>query len=127
MTTALVCIALLTGLVFVLGANVSRLRGTATDQMTTVPTDPLFVAIRAHGNAAEYVPSLAVLILIVGLNDPAGWMLAAAIAAVAARYIHAVGILSAADMTRPAPLRMVGAVGTYLAGLALVGAVLVVA
>ena len=127
MTTAIVCTALLALLVFVLGVNVSRLRGSATSQLPTALDDRLFVAIRAHGNATEYVPTWAVLILLVGSRDPAPWMLAAFVVATIARYVHAFGVLQAADMGRPAPLRMVGAMGTYLSGIVLVVAALVVA
>ena len=125
MTIAIICVALLAALVFVLGANVSRLRGSATTQAPTALDDPLFVAIRAHGNAAEYVPTLAVLILL-GSRQPATWMLVLFVVGTAARYIHAVGVLAAGDMSKPAPLRMVGAVLTYLSGLALVAAAIVV-
>jgi uncharacterized membrane protein YecN with MAPEG domain len=126
MTTAIVCIALLSALLFILGFNVSRLRGKSASQQPTAMDDPLFVALRAHGNAAEYVPTLAVLMLIVGSHDPAPWMLAAIVVATAARFVHAVGVLRAGDMSQPVPLRMIGAITTYVAGLALsVAAVLV--
>jgi uncharacterized membrane protein YecN with MAPEG domain len=126
-TTATICIALLAALVFVLGANVSRLRGSAATQAPTALDDPLFVAIRAHGNAAEYVPTLAVLILLAGSRNPTTWMLAVIVVATAARFIHAIGVLAAGDMGRPAPLRMIGAILTYVAGLALaVAAILLI-
>ncbi len=126
MTTAIVCIALLAALLFGLGANVSRLRGQAASQAPTALDDPLFVAIRAHGNAAEYVPTLGLLILLVGSRDPATWMLVLFGVATAARYLHAVGVLAAGDMAKPVPLRMIGAVLTYLAGLTLAAAAIVV-
>jgi hypothetical protein len=129
MTTAVICISLLAALLFVLGGNVSRLRGSrgTVTQFPTASDDPLFVAIRAHGNATEYVPTLAVLMLVVGLNDPATWMLVVAAFAVAARYLHAVGVLTAGDMAKENPLRLAGAAGTTLSGVALaVAAVLVV-
>ena len=130
MTTAAICIALLAALLFVLGWNVSRIRGTrghTGEQFPTAPDDALFVAIRAHGNATEYVPTLAVLVLVVGLNDPATWMLVVAGVAVVSRYLHAVGVLTAGDMAKENLLRLVGAVGTILSGVALsVAAVLVI-
>lgn len=126
MTTAIVCIALLSALLFILGFNVSRLRGKSASQQPTAMDDPLFVAIRAHGNAAEYIPTLAVLMLVVGSHDPAAWMLVAIVVATAARFVHAIGVLRAGDMSQPVPLRMIGAITTYVAGLALsVAAVLV--
>jgi uncharacterized membrane protein YecN with MAPEG domain len=130
MTTALVCIALLATLLFVLGWNVSRIRGTRGaegEQFPTAPDDALFVAIRAHGNATEYVPTLALLILVVGSRDPAVWMLVVAGVVTACRYLHAIGVLSAGDMGKENLLRLVGAVGTILGGVALsVAAVLVI-
>lgn len=130
MTTATICIALLATLLFVLGWNVSRIRGTRGDtgeQFPTAPDDALFVAIRAHGNATEYVPTIAILILVVGLGDPATWMLVVAGIAVASRYLHAIGVLLAGDMATESVLRFVGAVGTILSGVALaVAAVLVI-
>lgn len=129
MTTATICIALLAALLFVLGWNVSRLRGSKTtvDQFPTAPDDPLFVAIRAHGNATEYVPTLAVLILVVGLGGPEVWMLVVAGIAVLSRYLHAIGVLVTGDMAEESVLRFAGAVGTILSGVALaVAAVLVV-
>jgi uncharacterized membrane protein YecN with MAPEG domain len=130
MTTAIICIALLGTLLFVLGWNVSRIRGSrgdTGDQFPSAPDDALFVAIRAHGNASEYVPTLAVLILVVGLRDPAVWMLVVAVIAVVSRYTHAIGILTTGDMKKESVVRFAGAVGTILSGIALsVAAVLVI-
>ncbi len=130
MTTAIICIALLAALLFVLGWNVSRIRGSRGaegEQFPSTPDDKLFVAIRAHGNATEYVPTLALLILVVGSRDPAVWMLVVAAVVTLARYLHAIGVLSAGDMGSENPLRLVGAVGTILGGVALsVAAVLVI-
>ena len=127
MTTAIICTALLAALVFALGLNVSRLRGSATTQQPAAPDDRLYVAVRAHGNATEYVPTLAVLILLVGSREPAAWMVATFVVATVARYVHALGVLRAGDMNKPVPLRMVGAMATYAAGLVLAGAAVVVA
>lgn len=130
MTTAVLCIALLAALLFVLGWNVSRIRGMRGhegDQFPTAPDDALFVAIRAHGNATEYVPTLAVLMLVIGLNDPATWMLVVAVIAVVSRYLHAIGVLTVGDMSKEGVLRFAGAVGTILSGVTLaVAAVLVI-
>lgn len=127
MTTAIVCSALLGALVFLLGINVSRLRGSATNQLPLTLDDPLFVAIRAHGNAAEYIPTLAILMLLVGSRHAAPWMLVVFVVATVARYVHAFGILQAGDMGRKTPLRMIGSIASNLAGLALVVAALIVA
>ena len=63
-TTAIICTAVLAAMLFLLGLNVSRTRGlTAKAGGPQLPTDPasrLLIAIRAHGNASEYVPTLIV-------------------------------------------------------------------
>jgi uncharacterized membrane protein YecN with MAPEG domain len=120
-TITVVCIALMGILLFVLGANVSRnraLRG-AGNQLPTDPTDRLLVAIRAHGNAAEYIPTMIVLLLVCSaLSD--SWVVdVLAVAAVFVRYVHALGMLRSGSLASHGPLRDVGAMGTYLVGIAL--------
>jgi uncharacterized membrane protein YecN with MAPEG domain len=118
----IVSIALLGILVFVLGANVTRhraLRGENGPQIPTDPADKLWLAQRAHGNAAEYVPTLiGLLVLCTALTD--GWWLnTLAIAALAARVLHAIGMLTSKSVTTHGPVRDVGATLTYAVGLAL--------
>jgi uncharacterized protein len=120
-TITVVCIALLGILLFVLGANVTRnraLRG-GGDQLPSDPTDRLFIAVRAHGNAAEYVPTMIVLLLVCSaLSD--SWVIdVLAIAAVFVRFTHAIGMLRSSSLATHGPLRDVGAMGTYLVGIAL--------
>ena len=60
-TIPVVCIALMGVLLFLLGANVTRhraIRGSTGNQLPSDPTDRMFIAQRAHGNASEYVPIL---------------------------------------------------------------------
>ncbi len=120
MTTAIICSSLLGALVFGLGANVTRMR--ARTQGSQVPTDPasrLFIAIRAHGNAAEYIPMLVVLFLLVGARSP-GWVAVPLIvAATFARLLHAFGTLAGTTMAVPNVPRQVGAGLTYVSGLCL--------
>jgi uncharacterized membrane protein YecN with MAPEG domain len=121
-TLQITCVALLGALLFLLGANVTRhraVRGATGDQMPNQPTDRMFIAIRAHGNAAEYIPTLCVLLLICGTLSDGWWVDALAVAAVFARATHAVGMLTSTSMASHGPLRDVGAMGTYLTGLAL--------
>jgi len=70
MTTAIIGTAILAAMLLVLGLNVSRMRGvtgkTGGSQFPSDPASGLLKAIRAHGNAAEYVPTLIVLFLLVG-------------------------------------------------------------
>jgi uncharacterized membrane protein YecN with MAPEG domain len=123
MTTAIICTAILTAMVFVLGLNVSRVRGVTAraggSQMPTDPTSPLLIAIRAHGNAAEYVPVLIVLFLLVGFRGSAVVAVPLVVGATLARLVHAYALLTADSLAKDTPARWVGAIGTYLFGVAL--------
>ena len=122
MNVAIVCTALLGLLVFGLGLAVSLTRGATRTNFgfTPDPTDRLYKRVRAHGNAAEYSPMLAILMLLIGARQPAAWMVWTFIAATAFRYLHAAGMLVCPSLDQPHPLRFVGALGTYVAGLVLV-------
>jgi uncharacterized membrane protein YecN with MAPEG domain len=129
MTLAIVCTALLGLLVFGLGLLVSLARrGTRTSiGHSEDPTDVLHKRVRAHANAAEYAPMIAVLTLLIAARDPAPWMVWTFVAATVCRYLHAIGMLASPTLDAPHPLRFVGALGTYVTGLALVAATLLVA
>lgn len=121
-TLQITCVALLGVLLFLLGANVTRhraIRGGTGNQMPTDPADRMFIAIRAHGNAAEYVPTLCVLLLVCGTLSDGWWVDVLAVAAVVVRYTHAIGMLTSNTLATHGPLRDIGALGTYLTGLAL--------
>jgi len=121
MKTAVTCSALLGLLLFALGLYVSTKRG-RTQQIGTTPqnpADPLFKAIRAHGNTAEYVPMLAVLMLYLGTRSPAVWVLWLMVIVTACRYLIVVGIIMSPTLDQPHPLRFIGALGTYIGGAAL--------
>jgi len=127
MTIATICIALLALLLFGLGLAVSLTRGSAQRIIgySDDPTDRLHKLCRAHGNAAEYVPILAILIYILGARGPAAWITWTFIAATVFRYLHAAGMIFPATLAAPNPMRFLGALGTYLAGLVLAIALLV--
>ena len=120
---AVVGVAVLGALLFLLGFNVSRMRGVTArvggSQMPTDPASPLLIAQRAHGNASEYVPYLAVLFLVVGIGSPAGVAIPLIAGAVLARLMHAYGMLSARSLAQQSPIGIAGAMGTYLFGVAL--------
>jgi hypothetical protein len=122
MTLTYVCAAILAALVFLLGANVTRLRAAGAKHggpfAPSDPADPLYKAIRAHGNAIEYIPTLLVLFLVVGARAPS-WTLAFVVGATLARLAHAAGMLTAPTLAKSTPLRVAGASGTYLFGVAL--------
>jgi uncharacterized membrane protein YecN with MAPEG domain len=121
-TIPIVSVALMGILLFLLGANVTRhraMRGDTGDQQPSDPADRMYIAQRAHGNAGEYVPTLAVLIVVCATLTDGWWLNALAIAAVAARTLHAIGMLTAKTLAGHGPVRDIGAMGTYATGIAL--------
>lgn len=127
MPVALTCIALLGFLLFGLGNAVSFKRSNTNTVIghSPDPADPLHKLVRAHGNTAEYAPLLAVLMLAVGMSEPAAWTLWCMGLATAARYLIVIGLLASPTLAKPHPLRFVGAVTTYLTGIALSVALLI--
>lgn len=123
MTTAIICSAILAAMLFLLGANVTRIRAlTGMAGGSQLPQDPaskLLIAVRAHGNAAEYVPVLIVLFLLVGVRSPAWFAIPLIVAATLARLLHAYGMLTSRTLARPTKAREIGAGATYVVGLAL--------
>ena len=128
MHVAVICTALLGLLVFGLGFAVSMARGSTKTNFgfTPDPTDVLYKRVRAHGNAAEYCPMLAILMLVIAAREPATWMVWTFVAATVFRYLQAAGMLMSPSLARPQPLRFIGSLGTYLSGFALVVAALTV-
>jgi uncharacterized membrane protein YecN with MAPEG domain len=117
-----VCIALMGVLLFLLGANVTRhraIRGATGNQQPTDPADRMYIAQRAHGNASEYVPTLAVLVVVCATLTEGWWLDTLAIAALVARLLHALGILTSKTLAGHGPVRDAGAMGTYLTGVLL--------
>ena len=89
-TVAVVCCALLGILLFLLGADVTRLRASRgpRDLMPTDPSDALLMAQRAHGNGAEYIPTLVILLLVCAALSDGWWVAALALASLAANVLH---------------------------------------
>jgi uncharacterized protein len=127
MNVAVMCTAELALLVFGLGLCVSLVRGSTGTNIghKPDPTDRLYKLVRAHANATEYGPMLAVLMLLLGSRQPGIWMMLTFIVATLCRYLHAAGMIMSASLDRPQPLRFIGALGTYITGLVLVAAALV--
>ena len=121
--TVIICIALMGILVFVLGANVTRHRisrgMSGGDQAPNDPGDALLVAIRAHGNASEYIPTLAVLLIVGSFLVDGWWLDTLAVAALAARSFHAVGLFVSGSLAARSPIKDGGALLTYVVGVAL--------
>ena len=129
MKTALVCIGLLALLIFALGLAVSitRQKTRCIIGHSDDPTDWLHKLCRAHANAAEYNPILGLLMLVLAMRDPATWVLWTMIFATVFRYTHVVGMIAMPTLAQPNALRFIGALGTYVCGILLVIALLMVA
>jgi hypothetical protein len=95
--------------VTLLGANVSRLRGTAIGVTTPLPPE-MVRPVRAHGNAAEWVPLGLLLLLALELSGSAGPIPLHLLGGFLflARVLHAVGVY------QRNPLSVAGAALTYL-------------
>ncbi len=121
MHVAIICSGVLALLLFLLSANVSRMRarGQRGVGIDDDPRSTLTKAVRAQGNAAEYVPMFVILFLFLGAREPAVWIIGAMILVTACRIAHALGMLLSADLNVPHPLRYVGAAGTYIGGIVL--------
>jgi len=121
-TIVITSIALMGILVFALGANVTRyraMRGATGNQMPSDPADRMLIAQRAHGNASEYVPTLIGLLIVCATLTDGWWLDTLAVVAVAARLVHALGMLTSKTLATHGPLRDAGAMFTYLSGIAL--------
>ena len=124
MVTALTCVGLLGILVFGLGFAVSLTRGRTGRAAGTPdePSDTLHKLVRAHGNTTEYAAMLAVLILVLGSREPSTWGIVSMVGATASRYLIVAGIVLSSSLEKVNPVRFLGALGTYLFGLGLCGA-----
>lgn len=123
---AVICTALLGLLLFGLGLLVSLARG-KYNMLGGHPADPthgLKKLVRAHGNTAEFVPFLAIVFLYLGAQQPATWVLWMIVIGTVSRLLIVVGLLTCSTLDRPNPVRFIGALGTYVAGIALAGEML---
>lgn len=129
MSLPLICIAVLSALLILLGFNVSLVRarthkvggcGEALD-------DPLYKASRAHGNSVEYIPLLCIIIYILSLSPQPMWVTVSMVGVTVCRISLALGLLLPKTMAKPNPARFVGALGTYIFALILVFALFLTA
>lgn len=121
MDVAIVCTGLLGLLLFGLGLAVSLSRGATNTVIgaSSDPTDRLYKLVRAHGNAAEYAPMLAILMIMIAGRTQTQWLLWVFAGATLSRYLHAAGMIFGERLDKPHALRFVGALGTYVFGLIL--------
>ncbi len=125
-TTIILCSALLGALVLLLAFWTSVVRGQSNEIAYGASKDPesrMFKAERAHGNSAEYAGVLIGLFVLTGLvytgRDLGLLMTSLVIAITAARYIHALGFLTCKTLDKPHAFKAIGALVTYLGGIAL--------
>jgi len=124
MNIIVLCTAILILLYLGLSYNVSRVRRKRRGD-PSVTDAQLAKAVRAHGNASEYIPLFVVLLLY--FNATAAGIVATAIAITitVSRVLHCTGMFLVEDATRAHPLRFLGALGTYVcllaAGLVVLG------
>jgi uncharacterized protein len=122
MTIGITCTALLGLLLFGLGLYVSILRQGRRQVIghDQDPVDPLHRAVRAHGNTAEYAPFFAILFLWFAAHPAPTWIIVTIVIATIARFLLVAGLLWGKSLDKPNPARFLGAVLTYVCGLALV-------
>ena len=113
MNFLLLCSALLIFFYAGLSLNVSltKRRRRKSSQVTE---EHLLKAIRAHGNAAEYIPIFVALFVFLSANPPTVFVTAIAVLAVVSRIAHAAGMLLTRTVDTAHPLKFCGAIGTYI-------------
>ena len=117
--TYLICTGVLVILYFALALNVSRQRGATKTGIGSGddPSGPLNKAVRAHGNAAEYIPIFVALFLYLLQSGTGGWLEWVAIIVTVCRVLQAMGMLMTRTFNAPPhPLRSIGMLGTYVGG-----------
>lgn len=113
MNTFLLSAGALVLLYAVLSTNVSlvRLRKRKSPGVTEAQ---LTKAIRAHGNASEYIPLLVAIFLYLHSIQASAFLAVVAVVATLSRVLHAAGMFLIPNVTERHPLRFIGAAGTYV-------------
>ena len=123
MKIILVCTAVLVLFYFVLSLLVSMTRGRTKTGIGTGddPDGPMSKAVRAHANAAEYIPLFVALFIFLLLTGADGVFIVATVVIITvSRILHALGMfMTTTFRAKPHPLRALGALGTYFGGFAL--------
>ena len=120
---AILCVALLVLFYGALSFNVSLVRRRRrSDPAITEAT--LTKAIRAHGNASEYIPLFSAGLLYLNTASPSIFVTGLAVAVLVTRLFHAAGTLLVPSINDRHPLKFVGALGTYVCLFGLGGALL---
>jgi uncharacterized membrane protein YecN with MAPEG domain len=120
-----VCLSVLGVLIFSLGLLISLERARTKKIYSGLPADPTALLTklnRAHGNTAEFAPFIAILIIYLNQVAQPQWVLWVIVGITIARFLVVIGFLTAQTLEKIHPLKAVGAICTYLLGLALVTA-----
>ena len=110
---AVLCVAILVLFYGALSLNVSRVRRKRRSD-PGITEAALTKAIRAHGNASEYIPLFAAGLLYLDTTSPGLFVSVLSVAVLVCRLFHAAGTLLLPPAEERHPLKFVGAVGTYL-------------
>ena len=123
MQVPVVCVSILGLLIFLLGFLISMVRGKTGiiyySGSLDDPTSFLTKAVRALGNTVEFAPIFAVMFLYLGTTNPDNWVYWAIGIGTISRVLMVAGFLTARTLSKIHPLKAVGAMGTYLSGIAL--------
>lgn len=129
MQVPVICVSTLALLIFLLGCLISMVRGKTGiiyyAGSLDDPTSFLTKAVRALGNTVEFAPILALMFLYLGTTNPDNWVYWTIVIATTSRVLMVVGFLTARTLSKIHPLKAVGAIGTYLSGVALCVAMVV--
>ncbi|MEM7494047.1 MAG: MAPEG family protein [Pseudomonadota bacterium] len=124
--TLILCSAALIILTLLLAFWTSIQRGSSKTIAYDAPLEPtsgMAKAQRAHGNCAEYAALLIGLFVITGFayqgRDLGIAVTSLVVAITVSRFLHAIGFLTCTTLEKPHPLKAIGALVTYLGGLAL--------
>jgi uncharacterized membrane protein YecN with MAPEG domain len=121
--TVILCVAVLVLFYGALSINVSRVRRKRRSD-PTVTEAALTKAIRAHGNASEYIPLFTASLLYLNATSPSVFVTGLAVAVLVCRLSHAAGMFLTPTVNERHLLRFVGALGSYFCLFALGGAFL---
>ena len=123
MNILVLCSGLMALLYAALSVNVSvtRLR---KQKDSSITEEQLTKAIRAHGNASEYIPLFIASFLFLGISGSSPALAIVAVLATVSRLAHAAGMFRIANVSERHPLRYYGAIGTYVCLFAIAVAVL---
>ncbi len=113
MSIFLLAAAILVLIYAALSINVSRMR-LRKRKFPEVTEAELTKAIRAHGNASEYIPLFVALFLYLHSIQAGPLLAIVAVVATLSRILHAAGMFRVASITERHPLRFYGALGTYI-------------